>query len=285
MKRLRHITRNAVRHSGLWLALVTATIACADTVELRDGTLLQGTFLGGTQTSVRFQTQTELKVIPVTDILAVTFDRPTAPPAATTAPGTPAVATVPATVPAAPPGATTPGPTPATAPVTPPAATAAVVPPPKPSLPAGTKLQVRINEAVDSAVNKAGTRFTGVVAADVHAGDAVPVPAGTPVAGELAAGTAPQPALQLVLTGITLQEQVRPVVTADVVAVSAPLTKKNVGGAAIGAVFGAVGGGGSQGAAKAAGAAALATVAVKGDTVNVPAGAVLEFQLKNAFTP
>jgi hypothetical protein len=300
--------------NGLGFGLLSLTFASpagilADTIELRDGKLIQGTFMGGTQTTVRFQTQAEIKVIPVADIVALTFDRPA--PATLTTPATPAVPATPAagaarpTVPAVPatPAAGATQPTVPAVPAT--GATAAAqataaqagtatpakpttpVPaalPPKPSLAAGTRIQVRINEAIDSTTHKVGRKFTGVLTADLRAGAEVLVPEGSPVAGELAAGVAPQPALRLVLTGITVSGKLKPVTTDDVIAVSAPVTKKSRQSGAVGAVLGAITGG-SEGAAKGLDAAALASVATKGDKVDVPANSVIEFQLKTVFTP
>jgi len=294
MKRMHQTTLNGLGSVIALLAIAGSTAVLADTVEMRDGKLIQGTFVGGTQTTVRLQTTTELKVIPVADILAVTFDRPVA--AAATTPAAPAVltATVPVTV-AAPAAAAAATVATAAQPVAASAQTAvttvttAVTPapaavPPKPSLAAGSKIQVRITETVDSTTQKAGQKFTGVLTVDLKAGETILVPAGAAVAGELAAGTAPQPALQLVLTGITINDQLKPLATDDVVAISAPVTKKNLKSSALGAALGALAGG-SDGALKAAGAAALADVIAKGDSVKVPASSVLEFQLKTAFTP
>ena len=279
MKTLQQNMWNGLGRGMALLTVAATTVALADTIELRDGKLIQGMFVGGTQTTVRLQTKTETKVIPIADILAVTFDRPAAAaPAATT----PAVLAVPAaaavTAPAAKPAAATQA---ATTPVVP--APAAL--PPKPSLAAGSKIQVRINETVDSTANQVGSKFTGVLTAELRAGEVVLAPLGAAVAGELTAGTAPRPALQLALTGISINGQLKPVATDDVIAVSAPLTKKNMKSAAIGAVFGALGGGGSEGAAQGVGTGALASVVTKGDSVSVPATSVLAFQLKTAFTP
>ena len=291
MKNLQQTKWQGIGSGIAALVLAAATAVQADTIEMKDGKLVQGLFVGGTQATVRFQTPTAIKVIPITEILAVTFDRTT--PAATAA-----AAAVPAAVTAAAATATTAAAAATTA-VTAqvataaqaaaaiagqPAATVTAALPAKPSLVAGSKIQVRIIETMDSATQKAGAKFTGVLTTELRAGDVVLAPAGAPVAGELAVGTAPQPALLLVLTGITVNDQIKPVTTDDVTAISAPLTKKNLKSSAFGAALGAIAGG-SDGALKAAGASALAAVLVKGDSVTVPASSVLEFQLKTAFTP
>ncbi len=55
-----------------------AGFAFADTLEMKDGRLLEGTYVGGTQTSLRFQADGKVQVIPVKDILALTFSAPVA---------------------------------------------------------------------------------------------------------------------------------------------------------------------------------------------------------------
>ncbi|GAK51527.1 hypothetical protein U14_02772 [Candidatus Moduliflexus flocculans] len=53
-----------------------AGLAFADTLEMKDGRLLDGLYMGGTQTSIRFQADGKVQVIPVKDILALTFSAP-----------------------------------------------------------------------------------------------------------------------------------------------------------------------------------------------------------------
>ena len=53
--------------------LLLSATAWADTLELKDGRLIQGKYLGGTQDTVRFQAQGNVQVYRVTDILALTF--------------------------------------------------------------------------------------------------------------------------------------------------------------------------------------------------------------------
>ena len=48
-------------------------IAWADTLEMKDGRLLEGEYMGGTQQTIRFQTGDTVAVYQVKDVLAVTF--------------------------------------------------------------------------------------------------------------------------------------------------------------------------------------------------------------------
>ncbi len=53
--------------------LLLAGMASADTLELKDGRVLQGRFLGGTQAIMRFEWNGEVRTFSVNDIVALTF--------------------------------------------------------------------------------------------------------------------------------------------------------------------------------------------------------------------
>ena len=62
------------------LAVVTAAagaVAVADTVEMRDGTLIQGKYVGGTAGTIRMETPEGVKVLETGKVLALTFDAAT----------------------------------------------------------------------------------------------------------------------------------------------------------------------------------------------------------------
>lgn len=52
--------------------LAAATV-WADTLEMKNGQLLEGKYVGGTQHSIRFRIDNQVKVFPVQDVLALTF--------------------------------------------------------------------------------------------------------------------------------------------------------------------------------------------------------------------
>src|SRR5229473_5485430 len=56
-------------------ALLLAGIGFADTLELKDGRVLQGRYLGGTQAVLRFEVNGDVQTFPTTDIVALTFTR------------------------------------------------------------------------------------------------------------------------------------------------------------------------------------------------------------------
>src|SRR5579859_3593054 len=74
-----------------------AVSASADTLQMKDGRVIQGRFFGGTQASVQFETNGKIELYNVDDIISVTFT--SAPPAASPAPSAPPAA---ATLPPAP---------------------------------------------------------------------------------------------------------------------------------------------------------------------------------------
>src|SRR5260370_19359410 len=55
------------------LALFFAGAATADTLELKDGRVLKGKYLGGTQAVLRFELNGEVQTFNTTDIVALTF--------------------------------------------------------------------------------------------------------------------------------------------------------------------------------------------------------------------
>src|SRR3954447_15473884 len=87
----------------LVLAMALTGIGRADTAEMRDGTLMQGKFVGGTAGTIRMEMPDGIKVIETSKVLALTFGEgapTTAPAGAPTA--APAAAAVPAAAPAPP---------------------------------------------------------------------------------------------------------------------------------------------------------------------------------------
>jgi len=57
------------------LGAALAGAAAADTLELKDGRVLQGKYLGGTQATLRFEINGEVQAFSTNDIVALTFTR------------------------------------------------------------------------------------------------------------------------------------------------------------------------------------------------------------------
>src|SRR5215468_2271548 len=85
------------------LGAALAGAAAADTLELKDGRVLQGKYLGGTQAVLRFELNGEVQTFPTNDIVALTFTRNSGSAPATAPP--PAAEPAPAPAPSLPPPA------------------------------------------------------------------------------------------------------------------------------------------------------------------------------------
>lgn len=264
--------------TGLSLAL--SGIAAADTLELKDGRVLQGKYLGGTQAVLRFEINGEVQTFSTANIVAVTFTG-----------GSSAAAAAPA--PAAQDAA------PATAP--PPAATAQNTSQNASSsgevtLPAGQALLVRMIDTVDSTKNHVGDIFHASLETDLNVDGVLVARKGSDVYGKLVTAEqsgklAGHSELQLELTSMMIDGRSYPIVSSDYNVQGkgrgSDTAKKVGGGAVVGAIIGAIAGGG-KGAAigAAAGGATGAGVQIltKGDQVKIPSETLLEFRLQQPVT-
>lgn len=237
------------------LAGMTSFSAKADVLELRNGTVLNGSYVGGTAGTIRLQTADGVQVIATTEALALTF----------TGGATPAAPAAP--VPAAPP----PPVAAASGPVT---------------LNAGTVLLVRMDETVSSRDAK-GKRFSTTLQTDLLVNGSRVVAAGSKVYGRVAnvqqAGRlVGYSMLDLRLSDLTLGGSTVPIVTGAYAERGSGSGAKTVKAAGAGAIIGNNTGNGSSGdgAAIGVGVAALK----KGETVVVSAGELLEFRLDQPVT-
>ncbi|HLI63042.1 MAG TPA: hypothetical protein VKV05_06560 [Terriglobales bacterium] len=166
----------------------------------------------------------------------------------------------------------------------------------KVTVPAGTRLLVRMTNAVDSSKQQVGYRFTANLETNLQVGDVVVAPRGTTVYGRLAnAKSAGRMSgggeLTLELTDIVIGGTAYPLLTNEYQQVSkgkgGATAGKVAGGAGLGALIGGLAGGG-KGAAIGAGAGAAGGTAVaaagKGKQVVVPSEALLEFRLEQPTT-
>jgi hypothetical protein len=290
------------------LGLFFAGTAAADTLELKDGRVLQGRYLGGTLAVLRFEINGEVQTFNVGDAVALTF---TGNSGSTNAPP----------------------PSPDAGPLTPSAASdsaapsrdarqASVVsrdappPPARPSslapqarrapdpaaqygevtIPAGQSLLVRMIDEVDSSKNHIGDVFHASLETDLYINSSLIARKGTDVYGRLAeaqeaghfSGSAE---LQLELIRIVIDGHDYPLVSSDYnlkgQGRGSDTAKKVGGGAVVGAIIGAIAGGG-KGAAIGAGAGSAVGAGVqvftRGKQVKVPSETLLEFRLQQPAT-
>lgn len=281
--------------AGVVFALLFAGAAAADTLELRDGRVLHGRYLGGTQAVLRFEIRGEVQTFNVSEAVALTFT------------GSASSMSAPAPAPAPPPRPSAPAPRPSEqSPVTsqdapPPAVRPTSLAPRaedpaaqygEVTIPAGQSLLVRMIDGVDSSRNHVGDVFHASLETDLYANNMLVARKGTDVYGRLAeaqqaghlAGSAE---LQLELIRLVIDGRDYPLVSSDYSLKGkgrgSDTAKKVGGGAVAGAIIGAIAGGG-KGAAIGAGVGSAAGAGVqvltKGQQVKVPSETLLEFRLQ-----
>jgi hypothetical protein len=259
------------------LGLILATTAAADTLELKDGRVLQGRYLGGTQAVMRFEINGEVQTFSVNDVVALTFTRRSS--------NSGGVA------PAYPPTDSAPAPASSYAPTAAAPAGDGTV-----TIPAGQSMLIRMIDGVDSSKNHVGDIFHASLETDLTIGDTVVARKGTDVYGRLAQAKeaghlAGSSELQLELTRMVIDGRDYPVVSSDYTLQGKGRGKNTAekvgGGAALGAIIGAIAGGGKGaaiGAGVGAGAGGAVQVLTRGQQVKVPSETVLEFRLQQAAT-
>jgi len=174
----------------------------------------------------------------------------------------------------------------------PPAMAAAAQSKKRVTVPAGTRILIRMIDSVDSSKQKAGYRFTASLETDLRAEDIVAAPRGSTVYGVLAqassAGTmSGSSQLTLELTDILINGTTYPLLTSTYEikgkGEGKNTAKKVIGGAGLGALIGGIAGGGTGAAigvlAGAAGGTAIAA-SKKGEQLQIPSESLLEFRLQ-----
>ena len=226
--------------------------ARADILELKNGNVLNGKYVGGTAGTVRFDAGAGTQVIETSQIIALTFTTP----AGSAAPAAPVAV----------------APTPAVA------APAAV------TLPYGTTLLVRVMDSISSK-NSAGANFTTKLEYDLVVNGVKAVPAGTVIYGKVQSSTQARRAfgkstLDLRLAQMVVGGSPIPIATSSFQEAGEASIRKAAVGAGAGAAIGAIAGDAGMGAA----IGATASLLKKGQTITVPPGTLLEFTLTQPVT-
>lgn len=160
------------------------------------------------------------------------------------------------------------------------------------SVPAGTRILVRMVDSINSSKNKVGYKFMATLETNLMAVDKVAVPKGATIYGRLSnassAGSMKGSSnLTLELTDIVIKGTAYPLLTSSYEVKGqgegGKTTKKVIGGAGLGALIGGVAGGGKGAAIGAGAGAATGTVVAasgKGQQLSIPQGTLLEFRLQ-----
>ena len=259
------------------LIAATATFALADTLTLKDGRTVNGTYLGGTSRQVKMEIADRVESYDVTDVTRIEFAAPPAPPAPAPAPPAPAPRERVRLL--RPEESSTPAP----------ASTAK-----SQTIPAGTVLKIRMIDAVDSEVSQVGQTFQASLDDPIMIDGETAVARGADVVAKLvedkqSGKISGRTELTLDLVSIRVNGRMVDLNTEEVTTSSDSRTGKSakvIGGtAALGAVLGGIFGGGKGaaiGATSGAGAGAAVQVLTKGQRVKIPAETRLSFTLQNA---
>src|SRR6266850_6377232 len=259
--------------TAIVLGLLLVGLAAADTLELKDGRVMRGKYLGGTQAVLRFEVNGEVQTFSTNDIVALTFTGRLA--------GGPPAAAPSSMAPTAPP---------------PMAAAPAAEYGDSVTIPAGQSLLVRMIDGVDSSKNHVGDIFHGSLETDLTVNGQLVARKGTDVYGRLATAEeggkfSGKSELQLELTRIVIDGRDYSLLSSDYNVQGkgrgGDTAKKVGGGAVIGAIIGGIAGGGKGaaiGAAAGGGLGAGVQIITKGQQVKVPSEALLEFRLQQPLT-
>jgi len=258
------------------------SFACADTLTLRDGRTVQGTFLDGTSRQIRMAVDDRVDSFNINEVAELKFGSSRSNPV--------------------------PSPPPPPAAEDRPRAAEAVPPPPPPpereasrpsgpqramvEIPSGTSIVIRMIDDVDSQRDRVGQTFKASIDEPVMVGAETIIPRGADVvmkltddkeSGKLTGKTE----LTLDILSVRVNGRLVDIDTAEVTTSSGSRTGKTakvVGGtAALGAIIGAIAGGG-KGAAIGAGSGAAVgggvQVLTKGQRVRIPSETRLTFTLQ-----
>jgi hypothetical protein len=276
-------SRYRVAVAGL---LLVSVFAWSDTLELKNGSVIKGTYMGGSETEVSFRVGSSVQQYAIVDVASLKFDghetTSTAPKGFATREPQAArhdgIAKGPEKLAAA---HTESSPTPSSRGIT---------------VPEGTRLLVRTVDAVDSDTNHPGDKFLASLEEPLYVDGTLIAEKGASVYGRLeqineSGQLTGKAQLRLSLTGIVIHGRTLALSTGDYEVSGksrgASTAKKVGGGAAIGALIGAIAGGGKGaaiGAGVGAGAGTAVQVMTKGEQIHVPSETLLEFALNQPLT-
>jgi hypothetical protein len=161
------------------------------------------------------------------------------------------------------------------------------------TVPAGTRILIRMVDSIDTTKQTKGYRFTATLETNLQAEDTVVAPRGTTLYGRLAEASSAgnmsgSSGLTLELTDIVINGTAQPLLTSTYEikgkGEGGNTAKKVVGGAGLGALIGGLAGGGKGAAIGAGAGAATGTVIAaskKGQQLQIPSETLLEFRLQH----
>jgi len=156
------------------------------------------------------------------------------------------------------------------------------------TVPVGTRLIARTNTSVNSKQHKAGHKFTARLEADLVVEERIVAPRGSTLYGVIAVAKQSgrlvgKSSIELTFTDIMLNNQMVPIKTSEVKALTQGTGKSTVGATARTAAIGGLING-SKGAKDGAKVGLGVSLLTRGNSVNIPAGTMLELQIAAPFT-
>ena len=238
-----------MKKTGVFLiAMMAATSLFADTIELADGRLLEGDFVGSSNGIIMFNTGEGIEAFPEAEVVGMWFSS--------------GVATREAEM-------------------------VQTGPAPTLSVPAGTRLVVRMSDSVDSSRHGAGHRFRGQLESAVVIDGVTVLPRGTTVHGQVMAAqqsgrAVGSSSLSLAFTDVMIDDVLHPISTEGMNAQTSGEGARTVGRTARAAAIGGLIDG-SSGARTGAKVGAGVSILTSGASVNVPRGTIVETSLRVAL--
>jgi hypothetical protein len=284
--------------------LLLGTMAWADQIVLKDGTVYSGKFVRGDSNAVDFRILGRIETFKLADVAQIVFREPELESSSVSRiMKTPAPPPAPAADPPQQPLSSYPKesePPRAAGPTNPPRTTgggaAAQTSKGEVTLPVGTPITIRTSTNIDTDRNRIGDIFEATLEQPLVWGDQTIFPRGTTTKGRIAYAAesgklSGQAQLILELTEIVANGRPYFLRTSDYAEKGvnrANRTAATVGGtAALGAIIGAIAGGGTGAAVGAASGAAVGTgvqVMTRGQVLKIPSETILEFRLQSPLT-
>ena len=235
------------RLAVLLVMLAGAGMSFADTLELADGRLLEGDFVGSSNGIIMFDTGEGIEAFPESEVVGMWFSSGVATREAELQTG----------------------------------------PAPTVSVPAGTRLVIRMSDTVDSSRHRTGHRFRGQLESAVVVDGVTVLPRGTIVHGQVmsaqqsgrAAGSS---SLSIAFTDVMIDDVLHPISTEGMNARTSGEGARTLGRTARAAALGGLIDG-SSGARTGARVGAGVSILTSGASINVPRGTIVETSLRVAL--
>lgn len=233
-----------IKTIGTLILVLLVSYSVADTLQLADGTILEGDFVGSSNGIVMFNTGDSVEAYPESQVVGIFLSD--------------GVAT----------------------------AEAMVAAPSQPylSAPAGTRLVIRTVDSVDTKRHGVGHKFRGQLEGAIVVNGVTVAPRGTFLYGTITSASnsgraAGKAQLAMEFTDIMIDDQLYPIATDSLAAQTSGQGGKTAGRTARSAALGGLIGG-SSGAKTGAKVGLGASILTSGDSINIPAGTLLETTLR-----